>query len=305
MIIRNPNFNSETGSIRDPMIVSHEGKYYMTATSPEFFRGDNPGVKIWLSEDLVSWRFVTLAVDRSSLPDDSPCKDRFWAPELFIYGGKYYLTFNAMNEAQAVAEEHIGDHDFYYRMRSFVAVSDRIDGEYKLYPEPLIDEGVLTNDAHLFADDDGTVWLFYTLGGGIYARRFDTDSCKTVGDAFCIIEKGSDGEWDSIGVEGSFVVKRDGKYYHWYSSWTRGYEMGCSVSDRVTGPYKKCADNPIITSGGEPPIKYCGHNSCFTLLDGRDAIAFHGNSDGEHEALCIETIAYPPVRHKPMTEADI
>lgn len=64
--------------------------------------------------------------------------------------------------------------------------------------------------------------------------------------------------------------------------------MGCAVSDSVLGTYEKCAGNPVISSGGQGKIKYCGHNSCFTLPDGRDAVAYHGNGDGEPESLCIE-----------------
>ena len=166
-------------------------------------------------------------------------------------------------------------------------------------PEPLVNSGILTNDAHLFADTDGRVYLFYATDFGIFARGFDIESLCVTGNAHLIVPKGKVGEWDSIGVEGSFVVKRGGRYYHWYSSWTRGYEMGCAVSDSVLGTYEKCAGNPVISSGGQGKIKYCGHNSCFTLPDGRDAVAYHGNSDGEPESLCIEPVVYPPVPHAP------
>lgn len=298
MKITNPNFNTGIGAIRDPMIISYGGRYYMTGTSPQFWRGENPGVRIFVSDDLSHWEFFTLAVDSAKIAPDAPCRDRFWAPELFVYGGRFYVTFNAMNEKEAEEREKAGG-NFYGGMRSFIAVSDNIGGPYIVKSEPLVNSGILTNDAHLFADDDGRVYLFYATDFGIFAREFYIESLCVTGNAHLIVPKGKSGEWDSIGVEGSFVVKRGGRYYHWYSSWTIGYEMGCSVSDSVLGPYEKCAGNPVISSGGQGKIKYCGHNSCFTLPDGRDAVAYHGNSDGEPESLCIEPVGYPPVPHAP------
>lgn len=304
MLIKNPNFNTGIGAIRDPMITAYGGRYYMTGTSPEFWRGSNPGVKIFVSDDLSHWELFTIAVDREKIPSGSPCRDRFWAPELFIHGGRFYVTFNAMNEAEAAAHEKEGG-NFYGGMRSFIAVSDRIEGPYTVKTEPLVDEGYLTNDAHLFADTDGKIYLFYATDNGIFAREFDIQSLSVCGDEHLIVPKGSAGEWDSIGVEGSFVVKRGGRYYHWYSSWTRGYEMGCAVSDSILGRYGKCAENPVISSGGQGKIKYCGHNSCFTLPDGRDAVAYHGNGDGEPESLCIEPVTYPPIPHSPTVSFEL
>ena len=150
MKITNPNFNTGIGAIRDPMIISYGGRYYMTGTSPQFWRGENPGVRIFVSDDLSHWEFFTLAVDSAKIASDAPCSDRFWAPELFIHGGRFYVTFNAMNEKEAEEREKSGG-NFYGGMRSFIAVSDSIGGHYTVKPEPLVNSGILTNDAHLFA----------------------------------------------------------------------------------------------------------------------------------------------------------
>lgn len=299
MKIYNPNYACSLGAIRDPMIVLYEDRYYMVGTSPDFWRGANPGVRMWSSDDLVNWNFEGCVVNSDTIPDDVGYKNRFWAPELFVYENRFYVTFNAMNEAEATED------DFYRGMRSYVAVSDAITGPYTIQPQPLIESDGITNDAHLFADEDGTVWLFYNTDRAIFARRFDTQTATTYGEIVSIIEKGGDGEWDSIGIEGSFVVRRNGKLYLWYSSWTRGYEMGVAESDGVGKPFVKRKDNPMISSGMKPPIKYCGHNSCFKLKDGRDAVAYHGHDDGKPESLCVELITYPPTPHEPPLEVEI
>ena len=299
MKINNPNYACSLGAIRDPMIVLYEDRYYMVGTSPDFWRGANPGVRMWSSDDLVNWNFEGRVVNSDTIPDDVGYKNRFWAPELFVYENRFYVTFNAMNEAEATED------DFYRGMRSYVAVSDAITGPYTIQPQPLIESDGITNDAHLFADEDGTVWLFYNTDRAIFASRFDTQTATTYGEIVSIIEKGGDGEWYSIGIEGSFVVRRNGKLYLWYSSWTRGYEMGVAESDGVGKPFVKRKDNPMISSGMKPPIKYCGHNSCFKLKDGRDAVAYHGHDDGKPESLCVELITYPPTPHEPPLEVEI
>ena len=270
----------------------------MVGTSPEIWRGFNPGVRLWSSDDLRSWNFEGRIIDSEKIPNDAPYKDRFWAPELFIHNNRFFVVFNAMNEADASPSAP------YYNMKSFVAYSSDLKGPYTIMPKPLVECEGPTCDAHLFADDDGTVWLFYNTQTTIFARRFDPEKVAVYGETVKIIEKGGEGEWDSIGVEGSFVVRRNGKLYLWYSSWTNFYEMGIAVGDEIGKPFVKMQGNPVISSHGKPPIEYCGHNSCFVLRDGRDAIAYHGHCSGKPESLCIELMNYPPTPHSPLLEVD-
>jgi len=295
MKLFNPDYNSTVGSVRDPMVVLFNGTYYLVATTEPYWNGPNPGVKMWSSPDLITWNFEGLMVDSVDISEDAPCKDRFWAPELFIGKNKFFITFNAKNDSE----------NYSAPLKSFVAVSDNITGPYNIIPKPLVDVESTTNDAHLFRDDDGTVWLFCNLEGSIIAQRFDEDSASTYGDYITLIKKGEEGSWDSVGIEGSFVVKRDGKLYLWYSSWSRGYEMGLAVSDGMDKPFVKMPCNPIISCSNpesendSKEVTNCGHNSCLKLKDGRDVVIYHGNMNGKKESICIEEISYPPVPHRP------
>lgn len=288
MIIENPIICDEIGFIRDPMILPYNGKYYMVATSPQFWEGENPGVRLWVSDNLSDWSFKKLIIDAAKIPKDKPYKDRFWAPELFMYGGKFFCLFSAHNAERT-------DRD---GLRCFAATADSIDGEYKIIEKPIVDRDFRTIDAHLF-EDNGKVFLFYSTGGGIYMTEFDPKTCTASDDIRLVISKGEDGEWDATGVEGSFVVKRGGVYYHWYSSWTRGYEMGLAVTDDLKKPFKKLATNPMVSVVGKnTKIKCCGHNSCFRLSDGSDMIAFHASGDGFDESLCISRFDYTDCKPK-------
>lgn len=285
MEITNPILCEQVGAIRDPMILPYGGRYYMVGTTKEFWEGENPGVKLWRSDNLTDWEFVKLIVNAAEIPSDRDYTDRFWAPELFEYGGRFFCVFNAHNAKKTPL--NVG-------LRSFIAWSDRIDGEYTVCDKPLIEGDFTTNDAHLFADDDGKVYLFYTTGDVILRNEFDPYTFKVSPTAHTVIRKGELGEWDSAGIEGSFVIKRGGLYYHWYSSWTRGYEMGLAVTDSLEHPFRKLDINPVIT-GFEKDcrLNYCGHNSCFVLPDGGDAIAFHAAGEGFNESLCINRVKYP------------
>ena len=116
--------------------------------------------------------------------------------------------------------------------------------------------------------------------------------------------------WDSIGIEGAYVVKRAGTYYLFYSSWTRGYEIGYATAPRVTGPWTKAPDNPFYGEqseaacrkngipytgrGGASPFNQVGHNQVFTGPDGRLWLSCHGilKSRPEQPMLVIDPLDF-------------
>ena len=88
-----------------------------------------------------------------------------------------------------------------------------------------------------------SVWMGFTTGGKLALHRFDPQSLS-LHDGRYVAEKGAEGEWDSIGVEGQCVLKRQGVYFQWYSSWTNGYAAGLLTAQSMDGQWKKAADNP-------------------------------------------------------------
>ena len=73
--------------MRDCQILRIGDTYYMTGTSKPFFipQGQNPGVKLWKSPDLLHWTEVATLVKRDP---DRWYRQRFWAPEIFPYKRK-------------------------------------------------------------------------------------------------------------------------------------------------------------------------------------------------------------------------
>lgn len=290
MIIKNPNRAEIPGNLRDPAVIDYDGKYYLVASSPKFWEGYTPGVKLWSSEDLVNWKFESTIISAENIPEGCHCKNRFWAPELFIHNGKFYCTVNACDDEAGI------------ELHPYLAVADDILGPYSLIPTPITKDRF--NDISLFEDDDGKVYATASWGP-LFLWEMDMETGKAKTEPRPIAYPGKEGEWDyGRFIEGSYMVKRNGVYYLWYSSPCRGYEMGWCVADDINGEFRKYADEPVLSGlGTDLPI--AGHNACFKLRDGRDAVSFHGHSNSECELLCFDIVTYPMEPRKISMEIEV
>lgn len=90
----NPISSGIDGGIRDAQIFVEGDFYYLIGTSPPFWGGPNPGVRIFSSKDILNWKFEKLLISRSDMDSSVWHFDRFWAPEIHKINSKYYLLFN-------------------------------------------------------------------------------------------------------------------------------------------------------------------------------------------------------------------
>jgi len=270
-------------AIRDSQIVRDGDTYYLTGTFPPYGKSPNPGFRISSSKDLVHWTEPQMMVQSDQTRWFS---FRSWAPEIFPYKGKYYLTMNgaSLQKNGKVGPQMIG-----------IAVADVITGPYTAITKdkPL----TAGNDASLFLDTDGKVYLFRS---GISAIEVNLTPTKvfTVGDSIRCITAGGPDNWDGaaaggppVSIEGPSVFKRNGTYYLMYSSWRRGYEIGYATAPSIKGPWTKYVGNPIFgaqdpdkckhykstfTQSPEIPWGQVGHGSPFFGPDGRLWFCCHG-----------------------------
>ena len=267
----------DKGGLRDCQIILDNGKWYMTGTSaPHWGDGKgNPGVVLYSSDNLTEWVKVDTIVKN---PGESKWYyQRFWAPEIAKINDKYYCTFNCKNDDMGISQ-------------SFgLAVADNIEGPYTVISDDAPIHG--GNDANLFKDDDGKVYVTWCGGGNINRMtiaEIDLSSGKLKEEGTLIFE-GTPGEWDSAGVEGACLFKYNGKYYMTYSSWTRGYEVGLVTADNVKGPWKKSPTNPFFGSqtknkwkdAVETDFSDIGHNNLFIGPDGEIWFCCHGQLHGD------------------------
>ena len=229
--------------VPDPDVIRVGEYYYMVTTTMHLM----PGAPIMRSKDFSTWETVGYLFDKLT---DSPKYDLQdgtvygrgqWATSLKYHDGRFWALF-APNEGGPMGQTYImtapdaaGPWTIHSRLRHF-------------------------HDATLFFDDDGRVYVFYGTG----------QMCELSSDLKSVVE-GSDRqlfqrEADETGLlEGSRVVKHDGRYYLLMIShvWAPGRHRRevCYRADNITGPYEK---KVILESdfGGFP---YVGQG---TIVDG-------------------------------------
>ncbi len=315
----------DPNGLRDCQILRDGDWWYMTGTSfPHWEREEvngqlNPGVVLYRSKDLLNWEHRGFIVKRGE--SDKWYHRRFWAPEIQVINGKYYALFNASNPELGYKGQHTG-----------YAVADNIEGPYKIVTEsePLCSG----NDLTFFQDDDKSVWCFWNQGRefGIGFAKVDLEKGTLISDPKSAIKPGkvkfeydTNGkpikvknntgslidkvdqyyEWDSSGIEGAYVIKDGDTYYLFYSSWSRGYEIGYATAQNITGPWTKADNNPFYGAQSESacvkngltytPNPECifnqvGHNEIFVGPDGRYWLSCHGIAPGKNPMLVIDPL---------------
>ncbi|MGA9294717.1 MAG: family 43 glycosylhydrolase [Ignavibacteriaceae bacterium] len=278
----NPITRDTSISMRDYCIIKVGSKWFCTGTSNPIWTGPNTGVHLLVSNDLIHWQHQSWLIDASKLPDDCPYNGRFWAPEIHFIKNKYWLT---VNSGKVTTEDPKGMKTHSIWLFS----SNEVTGPYKLVNGPLTPQ--YNNDATLFEDEDGQTYL-YCSGNGLFQARIDLSTGKLIGEIQKFLDKKSPGnpDWMVGGIEAPFVVKKDGTYFMFFSSWTRGYEVGLLKSASPLGPWEFASREPILGTrkkgyrpdlaieGGYANLKfqdtedpYCetGHNTLFEGPDGK------------------------------------
>ncbi len=273
----NPVYN---GYFADPFVWRCNGVYYAVGTGPA--SASESGAKhfpLLRSTDLLHWDSLGHAL----LPIDPEAGGAFWAPEVAMRDGVFYLYYS------------VGHGDKRHHLR--VAASDTPEGPYK-------DMGIaLTNpedcpfaiDAHPFRDDDGTWYLFYSrdfldtdsgfrAGTGIVMDRLE-GMTQLAGDERMVVRATRDwqrfaadrpiygGVYDWHTIEGASVLKRGGLYYCFYSGgcWqNESYGVDYVVADSVAGPYRESGESkqPRVLRTTPGVLDGPGHNSFVPAPDG-------------------------------------
>lgn len=153
MIIKNPIID---GRYADPEARKYGDKYYIYLTGSK-----KPlNIDAYSSYDLINWEKHEGIIAIEEFPHVHKC---VWAPTVIYKGGKYYIIF-ASNDIHS--DNEVGGLE--------IAVSDKSEGPFHAFiDKPLIDRfhnGAQPIDAHLFQDDDGTIYLYY--GGWAYLHKW-------------------------------------------------------------------------------------------------------------------------------------
>ncbi|MEI7502932.1 MAG: family 43 glycosylhydrolase [Paludibacter sp.] len=251
--------------MRDPFVfVDTIGKsYFIHANS-----GDNKTFTVYQSKDLLKWKNLGKSFTAAT---DFWGKLDFWAPDMFLYNGKYYMiaTFSSTTIIRGCG----------------ILVSNSPQGPYApLVNNPITPSTLSCCDGTLYIDN-GQPYLLFTGSPGqfglglIYTQKLSLDLKTTVGDPI-LLTRASNSPWArTITVNGVVGYAADAPFIYknsknelimLWSSFSGGkYRIGIvrSTSGLMTGPWVHDAA-PLNNDDG-------GHAMVFKSLDGINKISYH------------------------------
>ena len=207
--------------VPDPDVIRVGDTFYLVSTTMHLM----PGAPVMASKDLKNWETVGYIFDKLT---DSPKYDLLqgtvygrgqWATSLKYHNGKFYALL-APNEQGAMGD-------------TYIFTADKAEGPWKI-----LSRMRHFHDCSLFFDDDGRVYVIYGTGELMELKPDLSDVIE--GTHMRIFQR----EEDERGLlEGSRVIKHDGKYYllmisHVYAPGKHRREV-CYRADDIHGPYEK------------------------------------------------------------------
>ncbi|MEL1255737.1 family 43 glycosylhydrolase [Flavobacterium sp. DGU38] len=245
---QNPIF---AGDYPDPSIIRDGEDYYIVHSSFNYY----PGLLIWTSKDLINWKPVTHALQKSV--------GAVWAPDLIKLNNKFYIYFPA-NET------------------NYVVWADSINGPWS---DP-IDLKIGNIDPGHFTDEKGNRYLYFSNGSYVPLSK---DGLAISGASKQVYEGWKiPSEWsiECFCMEGPKVFKR-GDYY--YLTTAEGGTAGPATSHMVIsarsksplGPWENSPHNPIIrTNSASEKWWSKGHATLIDDVKGNWWMVFHGYENG-------------------------
>jgi hypothetical protein len=271
------------GRYADPDNEFYNGEYWVYPTSSYRYE-EQTYLDAFSSPDLVHW---TKHPNVLVADDFSWAYKAVWAPAPISRNGKYYLYFGA-NDIQTNSElGGIG-----------VGVADRPEGPYKdPLGRPLIGKyynGAQPIDQDVFIDDDGQAYIYYGGHSRANVAKLNQDMISLGrfenGETFKEITPQNY-------VEGSQMMKRNGKYYFFWSEggWTGpDYAVSYAISDSPTGPFNRIdkileQDNEVATGSGHNGIINVPGTDIYYIVYHRHPL---GSRDGNDRHVAYDRLHF-------------
>ncbi|MEZ5316217.1 MAG: glycoside hydrolase family 43 protein [Vicinamibacterales bacterium] len=273
------------GWYADPEAHVFAGEYWIYPTYSAPY-GEQTFLDAFSSPDLVTWTKHEKVLDAARV---SWANRAVWAPSIVEKDGSYYLFF-AANDIQN--DEQPGGLG--------IARSSSPGGPFEDYlGKPLIDRfhnGAQPIDPFVFKDDDGTYYLIY--GGWRHCNIAKLNADFT---GFVPFDDGTTfREITPRGyVEGSFMFRKDGKYYFMWSEggWTGpNYAVAYAVGDSPLGPFERVGqilkqDPAVATGAGHHSILHAPGSPNWYIVYHRRPL---GETDRNHRVVCIDELKFGP-----------
>jgi alpha-N-arabinofuranosidase len=237
------------GFYPDPSVCEANGKYYLAASSFQFF----PGVPLFESDDLVNWTQFGYALTRPEqvMLDKVNSSGGVFAPTLRYNSGRFYMVTTNDTTKQ-----------------NFYVWTDDIYGEWS---DPVyVDQGGI--DPSLFFDNGRVYFISNAVydgaKNGIVQCEIDICTGKKISESRCIWT-GSGGRF----LESPHMYRINGRYYLMAAEGGTeyGHMITYAVSDDPWGPFEAYPGNPVLTNRNKAPyiIQGIGHGDLIQDRNGK------------------------------------
>lgn len=271
--------------VRDPYVLTYDGKYYMYGTC----LSNGKGYGCSVSENLDDWsnpiQVYTPAEGSDEIAD-------FWAPECHYYDGSFYLFATYRSEKSGKRGTAI------FKSHS------------PLGPFEMITEGHATPkdidciDGTLFVDDDGQPWMVYVNEwtsspddvGEMAAAKLSDDLTRFVSDPI-VLFRARKHIWTTGSItDGPCLYKTEnGRLIMLWSNLDKnsGYAVGMAASDngKIDGNWIHYPD-PFYNRGSKYESDG-GHPMLFRTFEGQLMMSIH-SPNGASEGI-FETASFYPI----------
>lgn len=251
--------------MRDPFILPYEGKYYLIGTPGQATWGMGIGFWLYVSEDLENWSEPIKCFDA---PAGFWADRNFWAPELHVYKGRFYIFAAFKSETHARSVQ--------------ILSSDRIEGPYTVWSEPITPGDWECLDGTLIIENDTPYMVFChewaQIGNGTMCVLQLSDDLKhAVGEPTMLFHASDDpavvplheGKNEFV-TDGPFMFREKGGrlLMLWSSFCKAGYLEAIAVSKTgsVFGPWQFV--KPLSEANG-------GHGMVFRDFAGKLFFTMH------------------------------
>lgn len=253
-------------NIRDPFVLTHNGKYYMYGTrGSECWADEAYGLDVYVSDNLETWSEPKEVFTRTPA---FPYTKNYWAPEVHRYRDRFYMfvSFKSPGVCRGTS----------------ILVSDTPDGIFAPHSEGNITPGEWEClDGTFYLSEDGTPYMIFchewvqVTDGEICAVKL-TENLKAAAGTPILLFKASEARWVRAHA-GGYVT--DGPFMHrlpdgqlvmiWSSFGDGGYAIGAAKSDNgdITGNWSH-AKSPLFAKDG-------GHGMIFKTLENETMLALH------------------------------
>ncbi len=281
------------GWYSDPSICTNgEGDYFLVTSTFVYY----PGVPIFHSKDLVSWKQVGNVLNRPSQLEKMEGQG--------VNGGIYApsIAYNPQNKTYYMVTTNVGCGNF------FVKTKDPF-GEWS---DPIALPEVTGIDPSFFFDEDGRAYIVnnddapegkpeYDGHRTIRIREFDVERDETKGKEKVLVNKGAVPQDNPIWIEGPHMYRVRGSYFLMSAEGGTGgwHSEVVFRSDSPWGPFVAWDGNPILTQRTlkerQNPVTCAGHADLVETKDGEWWAVFLGCRplNNNFENLGRETFLMP------------